>query len=819
MSYDDTLDDLHFPLLTSDDDDSSIVHGPELKTEPVLEISEADIEEAMVLLRADSASKKLRAERAPRKRAEVAFQYGRQSKKETGYGQSPERQAETCEAVRIAHGLPEFQRKFFDKGMRGVFWAERRELMELIRLLERSENYGASLVVEDVDRLLRDDRVLYRIGPILLENDIQLYNRAGRVDTADLVEHAARAIASYKLICGRSLEARRLSMETGRIHGAIPYGYEYAGRGKARPNANAEHVLTAFRMRASGDATGTIARLFQDLKVPAPGVNKWTAAKVLKILKRPFYVGVLEYKIKGEAEPLRVDVPGLAIVDRVLFDKVQAVNALASLPEGKHASISKGERAPLLLSGRVTCGNGVAMHAKYQRSDGSRLLACCQRVGKGTCACRPVKFDYGKTERNTLMFLKRLLDGVVYEQHFRKHLEDTDKARSLAVEERRLADTRDLMRERTLYEENRAVAYQTRTILEMEPEFAAARKRIAVLEARISASVPKVFADFLKDDLLTLRETMDELLACVPFPIENPDDEQVRRVVQAIVTSVQLTAPTQSRRLQVTTVDFGAAIGQAGDPSLVFHDTVEYDETPELLLLENRDRIRWLVSSKRALLTKVEYDRLVAEPVVRAEFGDVFQSQFKKFFGILLMAAELDLPLTTTIELAGLERSVYAASFKALRKKHVALQQLIDVITALRGPVQSFFGRIMLKSGPYARMEAVSHPLLEHPLCRKGGSAMSDDEWAVVRPSLKSLLGSKHAAQCLGTARMDIDFMLDAVRRRLPMAKVCPANVAANAMRRINKLQSMGDFERMTWALLEHANKRAHPGRYPVPLF
>jgi hypothetical protein len=183
------------------------------------------------------------------------------------------------------------------------------------------------------------------------------------------------------------------------------------------------------------------------------------------------------------------------------------------------------------------------------------------------------------------------------------------------------------------------------------------------------------------------------------------------------------------------------------------------------------------------------------------------------------MCAELDLPLITTIEMAGLKDSLYAKSFQRLRGKHVALQQLVEVVSELRGPVQTFFGKIKLKSGPHKRMSAVSHPLLDHPICQPGGAALTDREWLAVRTAMVDLLASKHAAKRLVTARMDLDYFFQSVRQRVSMAKVCPPNLGSNVMRRIDSLQSTGDFQNATRVLLTLAGKRGVDEIYQVPLF
>lgn len=692
---------------------------------------------------------------------------------------------------------------------KGVHWDEREELMALIAELSRPENYGCVLIVEDIDRLLRDEMILYRMGPIFITNGIRIYDSDGYVDGEKLLDGAAKAVAAYKLLCKRSLQNRRIGMREGRIHGGIPWGYEYSGRARMRADENRHHVYTIFHMFVGGENPATIARFMERQGVRGPGNGEWKPYKVWTILRRETYTGWLVYSIKNEPEPIRVHKPELEVVPRELFERARVIELLTSAGiKPRTVPVSQAGKLPLLLSGSCReATTGAKVLVKSHDTQGRRRL-----VAPGI----DYAFDGDRTEAISLGFLREVLHDDEFQKRFRLETVASIRAEALRIDAERLDLGKELVRERQLYDKNRQLAYEGDRH-SYEDLLNKSWSRIETLEAEISGLKSAGFAKFAEEDIPLLTSEIDDIIAGGTFECVTTADEQLRRIVQTIVCDVTLEATSRTGRKQVTVLDFGKGIG-LDDPDLRFEQSREYEETPQMLNQEKRTRIQKMLDAEDWRLGDEEAERLLAQPVVDQYFGALPAGRLRQFLGIVHMVAQRRLPLELTLDLGGFEKSEYRRAFGQIRKSEVALGMLVDALAEVRGAaIPAFFGRVRSKKSPLERMVAVAHPLLQHPICQPGGKAMTDEQWTVVRQSLLSTFTSPRAAERFVTARIDLDNLFRAVREELTMVQACSKNAASNTNRRITEAQACGDFERLTRALLEHAG--LPPAAGAVPFF
>ncbi|MBJ3786395.1 recombinase family protein [Devosia sediminis] len=811
----DTFDHDQFyinPSATTDANmDSTSVYG--LASADLPPVSEDDIERALLVLQMEKNDLIKKRKVANRKLADETNTYGRTSVNPREFAVSKERQDEDADAAVLKFGLPPIADRYFDHGIRGVTWEQRKGLMALIAKLSNPKSYGCVLFVEDIDRMLRDEGVLFRIGPILRQNGIRVYDRNGLVDAPRLLEAAARAVAAYRLLCERSLRARRSSMKKGRIHGGIPFGYEYSGRARIRPNANREVVNTIYEMRTRGEDTGTIARYLQSIDAPRPGTAEWSTTSVLAILKREIYTGWVVYKC-GDGEEYRTFNPDLIIVQKEVWERAQVINILNARDKSS-PMVSKGAKEPMLLSGQCECSDcGEKAHAAYQSAKG-RHLVCSNHVRSGNCVS--VAFPYDRTEARVLIKMRDVLRDQVYEEAFQRELVDGIRSRALEIEAKRVEKAAELIRERQRYDKNRQMAYDASEMHNYRDLLEKNLVRIAELEGEISNMRTPNYASFAEGDLPTLRDSIDAYIAAGPFKAVTPQDEQVRRIIQAIVSTVKLEVTSDTGRRQRTILDFGAAVG-VKDPMLVFQDVYDYEDDPKLIKFEQRTRIAGMLKQADWALDAARAGALSDHVVIKAYFGTLPADRLQRFLSLVCLAATHDLPLKTTVDLDGFRNSAYWKAFNKLRKSAVALQQFVDVVSETCGTkVHAFFGKLRTKKKPLERMLEVDHPLLQHPICQKEGFAMSEDQWKIVRCKLTSIEASPRAAERLITARFDLDRLFAAVRANVTMVAVAGKHGAGNTNRRLTELQASGDFERITHALLKDAGLDL--GNQPVPFF
>jgi len=171
-------------------------------------------------------------------------------------------------------------------------------------------------------------------------------------------------------IAERTRENLEQKAKRGLVAGGCVFGYrnERTPMGVRRvPHPEeAPLVLEMFQRRARGEGQRTITRWLNEARIPPPrtGRHGWSSACVEAILRRPLYVGIVEWgkvhktfrhgtkvRIAQQERPIvRVEVPELAIVPRELWDHVQKHYVRRGKPQ-EH----KGAPARYLLSGFSRC--------------------------------------------------------------------------------------------------------------------------------------------------------------------------------------------------------------------------------------------------------------------------------------------------------------------------------------------------------------------------------------------------------------------------------------------------------------------------------
>ena len=275
-------------------------------------------------------------------------------------------------------------------------------------------NAGAwdGVLCMDADRLGRGNSIdqgvimqsfLYS-GTLIITPD-KIYDPADDSDSEFFEIKLFFARREYTMIKKRMQRGRLASAMAGCFQSPhAPYGYARTVQPGTRKCTlepvpeKAEIVRSVFAWYADSEmGTNTIARRLNDMGLATQTGGRWTPSSIRAMLTNPVYAGLIRWnnkittvrivdgrRVQSRArsdKPLLVDGLHPAIVDRALFDRVQA---MFSSHAKRPVNVSKTIYNP--LAGLVVCDQcGRRMNAKHSPSHIGDLIAC-QTQGCPTCA-------------------------------------------------------------------------------------------------------------------------------------------------------------------------------------------------------------------------------------------------------------------------------------------------------------------------------------------------------------------------------------------------------------------------------------------------
>ncbi len=280
-------------------------------------------------------------------------------------GYSVEAQKDMLEGYCRSRGWKSFQ-FYIDGGFTGsnIDRPQMQRLIEAVRAGQVSQ-----VVVYKLDRLSRSQKdTLFLIEDVFNPAGVGFTSMNENLDTGTPMGRAMLGIMSAFAQLERETirERTRMGMRE-RVRGGLwmggghpPFGYDYdSASGCLVPNADAASVRLIYRLYLQGLSAARIAAKtgFRDDK------------PIRDILSRKSYIGVIEYngvEYAGRHE---------AIIDRVLFDRVQEAMRLRSSVR----RFSSGH----LLNGLVYCGRcGARMRYQKWGSHGYKLSCYSQQSSK-----------------------------------------------------------------------------------------------------------------------------------------------------------------------------------------------------------------------------------------------------------------------------------------------------------------------------------------------------------------------------------------------------------------------------------------------------
>ena len=277
-----------------------------------------------------------------------------------------------------------------------VDYAERKELevIETIQLVEsstktnrvkfnevisriKSTRETIALVTDTIDRLQRDFRESVTLDELRRKGLLELhFMREGLIinqgsNSADILRWDMGVMFAKSYVTQLSYNVKRSQeqkIKDGEWICKAPFGYanvELSGKKWIEPDANAEIVRDMFDWYASGAFSMQQVR---SKLAEEHGLRK-SLSQVDKILKNPFYAGVM--RIKGEECAHRYT----PLITRPLYDSAQRMASRYKKQPFKYAGL------PYLYRGVISCGT-CGCRITPERSKGHVYYHCTQYKGK-----------------------------------------------------------------------------------------------------------------------------------------------------------------------------------------------------------------------------------------------------------------------------------------------------------------------------------------------------------------------------------------------------------------------------------------------------
>ncbi|MCS6285873.1 MAG: recombinase family protein [Nitrospira sp.] len=365
--------------------------------------------------------------------------YARKSTEQAGVSdeeKSVARQIEHAKAYALKKGwtVPE-ELIFMDDGISGAEFVKRPGFIRLMNALKPRPSFHV-LIMSEESRLGRESiETSYALKQIMdagVRVFFYLEDRERTLDNAmDKVMLSLANFASEmerERAKQRTADAMLRKAKAGHVTGGKTYGYDNHEVLSAEGHRlhvlrvvnpkEAELVRQIFDMYAGGLGITRIAKRLNEEHVPAPRQSPrgWAPSAVREILHRELYqgqivYGQLEKVIRGgtkrrrqreEKDWVRVDAPDLRIIERDIWESVQARLAKS---KGKGRSAFRDLDSKYLLTGMARCahcgGPMTIVGQDYHRQKG-RFYGCSYYKTRGSSICK-----------NSLLVEQEYLDQIV----------------------------------------------------------------------------------------------------------------------------------------------------------------------------------------------------------------------------------------------------------------------------------------------------------------------------------------------------------------------------------------------------------------------
>lgn len=739
----------------------------------------------------------------------VTAWYGRNSSKVGIDSTSDFRQGGNARKACIDNDLgdPNDMVGFFDYGKSGAD-RNRPELNRLKAWLRA--NPGSNLIVEDVDRPIRDEPVLLELGAVIVENRINLYDVNGPVTEADLIKKGQAASEVRRMYRKRSMQTRHEVLAAGAICIRPPLGYNKIPSDLEKDEYVGPLIQQMFDKKLAGETVAGIVRwLDAEMHVrPKSGVP-WDWNSIRKFLSHEIYIGRVKTEFEGKKYEFQREDLRLVTTPTWLAVQAQFEEEAEKKARGRQGR-EQGIEAPRIKPGATralmhafacqTCNGGVKLDSAGKSRDEKMIM--CVRANQGVCTSRE-KFTYVEAERAVFSDIAGLLSQAGLDELFLEEDRKTE-ADNKVLEANRIRElTFNIEKaERKINQTWDNADDITPKILDF----------IDVKRAQVDAwddERAKLRANQLRNvddtELPSLAREIASITGFGPFTPSNSVDRQIFAAIRNLVRRIVLHRTDGTHAVAHVTLDFSSELGRKPGTILVERE-VAFETIPTHFDWDETKAVEHAVVTGEFNLTDAEAATLAACPEVAETIGGLPPHALRMCLNALAITAALDSHYSLALRTIGLVNTKKIRNAMNLLRHHENRVHFVDLFHGLR-PNSPGMNKLVSWGRPTRsarwELEKLGNPILLHPLAVRDAEdrKMTDAEWKIAFGVTKVMSTRKLDPRAI---RMRLDELFWVLRRGATISSRVPFSRRTNFYQWFKIIRENGELEAIARALLKH---------------
>ena len=731
--------------------------------------------------------------------------YGRVSS--SRLGSSDRRQGSNWVNICLKNNLgdPASIKSFFDYGVSGTK-LNRPELDGLIEFV--LAHWGCDLMVEDIDRLARNAKVLLIIGGQLMKGGVRIWDLNGEVTAEEFMERGLRAAADWRKITGRGNVDRRENIREGALYSTPTLGFRKPAKGMlVVDRKEAELLKSIYELFLKDRSYASIARWLQKRGVINQNGEIWSGNRVKDTLSNKINIGYVETQFE-DGEIVRHYRPELQIIDDDTFAAVQEKMKRAPMPPRKKAGLGISKSNPYLLGGKVSCSAcGKPLTILKSRKEGVRAYLVCSRYMQHECM-EGDRFPYEAIERTVLHSLGEVLTPD-FDDHFLAKAKEEHEVEHRKIEARREVLDTEISRLTTNIEE----AFVDKEGEEFRTILAGLKRRLAKAVANKAKLKSAHFFGFAASILSTLPEELERMVTRSPFLAKNEDERELAKALFKIIKNIVPKRQNDESVALEFDLDFSSHLGEDAG-KLVVHRVSAFD-APKVRLWRPTD-VREAIEREGTLLRDEEFSRLMTIQALATHLSAFDRDVVRTAMNAIVVAMEVDCGVPQATFALGYDRvSRVRQATSKIREIPLAFQ-VMDAIIDLRGALPGE-RRIAKRPRPRRRLRekylSSGHAImtLKHTQLGSPDEPLSDAEWELVRSAIIAAKGAHmnggYIRQLRGYLRRHLDALLKILREDASVSRVTGPDHVSTFHHALRGIEKNGYLDLLVEVLATHSSK------------
>lgn len=667
--------------------------------------------------------------------------YGRVSSSRGIKGSGDRRQGGNAVGICLKNKLGDPNRitSFFDYGVSGTK-LNRPELDRLVSFI--MEHPGCDLMVEDVDRLARDARVLLIVGGQLMNFGVRIWDINGEVSPEELMERGLRASADWRKITSRGNVDRRENIREGALYNKTTFGFRKPKVGKLVVDQKAAPLLKAMYQMALKERTfAHIARWLERRGVTNTKGERWSSTLVRETLEHKINAGWVVTQFE-DGETVEFHHPELQIIDDDTFAAVNVLLNSRPVQPNKRAGLAVARNSPYALTGNVlcpVCGHPLnVIPGPYS----STHIMFCRRYKSNDCDYGE-RLRYASIERIILVALRDVLTpdfdalflAKAKQEHELEHGGTDARRKELKAQIARLS-----RRIKAAFgdEEGDEDGDEDGDDEDFKSIFRGLKDDLRMKKDQLTALKSGYFFGYAASGLSSLPEEIDALISASPFVPQNEDELELARTLAGIIKNVVPTRLDDERVGIEFDLDFSSQFGK-DQGTVVVHRAGMFEEKRhtkyrafDALSGMDRDALK---------LTDKELARVLAIPGLAEHLSEFDDDTVRNAMDAIALAMQADIGALQATQAMGFDRySRVNHAVSQIRAPQFALK-FMDVMVELRGVLPGE-RRVAIRPRPRRRLRAKyldrGHVVTTLRQTQLGApdEPLSDEEWEVMRTAI-----------------------------------------------------------------------------------